>query len=63
MHISATGLCHDHSVMTMAANVRALRAKEGPEFERWLRATANGVVKAARRGGARARMDGGLAPE
>lgn len=46
--ISATGLCPDHSRMRQIDNVRQLKEKRGPAFERWLQATAKGLVRQAR---------------
>jgi hypothetical protein len=33
----------------MSRNLVALKVKRGPEYERWLRGLAKGVVKTARR--------------
>lgn len=50
--LSHAGYCGDCGPARMAANVRALQAGTGPEYDRWLRATAAGLARAAARVGA-----------
>jgi hypothetical protein len=60
VHISATGLCLDHSKMRMTRNIISLRERSGPDFDAWLRGIAGGVVKASKH---RAPLDGPVAQE
>jgi len=48
VHVSATGLCPEHSRQRMTRNLISLHEKRGPDFEKWLQGIARGVVAVAR---------------
>jgi len=48
VHVSATGLCLEHSKQRMERNLTSLKEGRGPDFDKWAQAIARGVIRRVR---------------